>query len=126
MKVLIVAVCMSVALTAGAPAFGKSADAPFKLTASGDGRVQCTLVNARGNILRSDLKPGKGTEKDYSNAGVDHGTCEYKAASKAPLTIVVEGDAWACPLLLPAGAVCTQTVAAGASGSFRLVQKERS
>jgi hypothetical protein len=126
MKAIAIAVCVSLALAASGPAAAKAEDAPLKLTASGDGRVQCVFADARGNIVRGDLKPGKGKQAEYSNARLDHGSCDYKAAPNAQLVITVEGTAWACPLQSAAGAACAQTFAAPASGSFRLAQRQGS
>lgn len=122
MKVFAVAI-MGVALIGSSQVAAKDVEAPLKLTASGEGRVKCTFTDARGNITKRDLKADRGGQAEYSSARFDHGTCEYKAASKEQLTITVEGDGWACPFNAASGVACAQTFANGAKGAFRLVQR---
>ncbi len=120
----VLAGCAAVIASSGSLAETGKMAALMKMTLAGEGRwsVQCKL-EIRGGIINEEKFGPKGTAPVvFSMSNLQHGSCDYKTPGK-PLVISVEGDGWACPLSAPGDAKCEQTIAAGASGTFRFAMK---
>lgn len=119
------AACGAIAISGLAVAKAPPSPTAMKLTLAGEDRwsVRCTLDVGNGLINREEFKGGKSTPVVFSTPKLNFGTCDYKAAPDKPLTITIEGDAWACPLTAPTNEKCEQQIAPGASGSLRLTQR---
>ncbi|MES2290093.1 MAG: hypothetical protein V4530_10185 [Pseudomonadota bacterium] len=94
------------------------------MTLAGEGRwtVQCKFEIRNGIINEDKFGPKGIAPVVFSMNNLQRGSCDYKAPGK-PLVISVEGDAWTCPFSAAADGKCEQTIAAGASGTFRFAMK---
>lgn len=120
----VLAGCAAVIASSGSLAETGKMAAPMKMTLAGEGRwaVQCKF-EIRGGIINEERFGPKGTAPVvFSMTNLQHGSCDYKASGK-PLVVSIEGDGWTCPFSAPADGKCEQTIAAGASGTFRFAMK---
>lgn len=93
---------------------------PPSISAHGQGNWEmiCHIVT-NGDQLMRILGPDKNT---YSDAKMQHASCDYKNATLTPLVITIAGVP-ACPFKGASADECSLTVPKGRAGSFDLKVK---